>query len=84
MIKVEIAGDQINCKLKGHRDDIINELAYAAAEFHFEYFRRMDGFDPATDKQMMIDTSCEAFCKLMRKIMEQRYESHYPRKLGMS
>lgn len=77
MIKVEIDGDQITCKLKGDRDDIISELAYAAAEFHFEYFNRMDGFDPATDKQLMIDTSYEAFCRLMRNIMEQRYDSHF-------
>ena len=77
MITVETTEDRILFTMKGDRDQIIHELAYAAAEFHFEFFRRVDGFDPATDKRLMIDTSCEGFCQLLRSVMDERYESHY-------
>ena len=77
MIYIEKKDGGISSKMVGSSDDLILELAYGVARWHVLSFNQIETFDPATDKQAMIDTSVEAFSDLMRAALEEMYDRNF-------
>lgn len=82
MVRIEKKNGYIATTLEGNENDIAMELAYGVAFFHIDEFREMEGFNPATDRQRMIDTSVSTFSQMIRMALEETYDYAFSSRNG--